>query len=151
MNQSPGISFKAILIGALADVGGSIVTGIVAAAILGISLARQGVPESDIEARLIQTLQNPAVLVGILVVGLGFDFLGGFIAGRIAKRGEVMHAGMAGVLALLLALLLFGSDTPMWFNAVAFLLIVPTSMLGGQAAKQDTSTHSSVKSVSWGH
>ncbi|MFQ5962353.1 MAG: hypothetical protein ACE5MG_13250 [Candidatus Methylomirabilales bacterium] len=149
MNQSPGISFKAIVIGALTDVGGSMVTGIVAAAILGISLARQGVPESDVEARLIESAQSPAVLIGILVVGLGFSFLGGFIAGRIAKSGQVIHAGMAGAVAVFLGLLLLGrpditdevsagivESLPVWFDALSYLLVVPTAMLGGYVAKQ---------------
>jgi len=74
-----------------------------------------------------------------MVIGLGCDFLGGFVAGRTAKTSEVMHGGIIGGIFILLSLALFVplnlGDFPLWSNLIGFLLTIPFGMLGGYVSK----------------
>ncbi len=136
MNNSRKINLKAILIGFFVDIGGTTLASFVYALIMGIILAVQGVPPTEIEAKM---AQGPAVYLSSLVIGFVFTFLGGYVAGRIAKTAEVLHGGMVGVIGVLLGLALYTplnfSAYPVGFTMVGFALAIPLALLGGYVAK----------------
>ncbi len=131
MSEKKGIRIKAVVLGFVTDLGGSLVVGFAYGVILGISMTIKGIPPEEIAIRL----QGPVALVPSLVIGFGFTLLGGYVAGRIAKRSEILHGGIVGVIGISLGLLLCG-DFPLWYNIIVFAGVVPVGMAGGYFAKK---------------
>lgn len=130
MSKKTGIEIKAIVLGFLTDLGGSLVVGFAYGVILGITMVLKGIPQEDIATQL----QGPVVLIPGLIIGFGFTLLGGYVAGRIAKYSEILHGGIVGGIGILLGLLLCGS-LPLWYNIISFAGVVPVGMAGGYFAK----------------
>lgn len=129
MTENRRISIKALLLGALTDIGGSLVVGSVFGLLIGIVLAVLGVPQNRMDAHL----QGLAVLIPSLVIGFGFTVLGGFVAGRVSKSYEVMHGGIVGCIGIVFGLF-FWASLPLWYNIASLLGVVPCGMLGGRIA-----------------
>ncbi len=113
------LRIKAILIGTLVEIGGSILVGVIAIA-LGVDLHTPSLP----------------VLAASTGIGFGLTFLGGFVAARLARTAELMNSGIVGaiVVALGVSFLSF-SPNPMWLDVTALLLTIPVAMLGGHLAR----------------
>lgn len=135
VNRPLKISIKAILIGILVDICGSTLVGFVFGFILAVVLITQGVPRIDAQTQVNSIIQNPSFLVGGLFMGLGFTFLGAFVAAHIAKTAEFIHAGSVGAIICLLSLLFPSRPLPVWYSRVGFLLTVPVAILAGYLAK----------------
>ena len=131
MAAGKGIRVKAVLLGVLTDIGGSVVVGIVIGVVIGVVLAARGVPANEIAARL----HGVAVLIPSLVLGFGFTALGGYVAGRVAKQSEVLHGGIVGAIGIPFGLL-FAASLPLWYSIVSIVGVVPFGMLGGLFARQ---------------
>lgn len=130
MNRPASWNFKAILLGFAADFFGSqIGHGIVAIPIVT-ALVQSGVPEQQIEQRL---LTLPTALFFFMIVGLIFTTIGGFVAAHIAGRDELPHAAATGILSLVTGLVVLSlmPQTPVWYNAISAVLVVPCAVLGG--------------------
>jgi len=131
------ISIKAIAIGSLIDIGGSMLTGGVYTFVYAILLASENVPPEEMQRRV---LADPAYYIITLIMGLAFMVLGGYVAARIARAREIMHAFWVGVVAIGISLLfLSGADTsmyPAWYLPVSFGLTVPAAVLGGYVAQR---------------
>jgi hypothetical protein len=126
------INIKAVALGVLTDIGGSLIAILALGVIAGGILAAQGVPEDELDVRL----QGPVYLVSSLIVGLGLTVLGGFVAGRVSKKSEVMHGGLVGGVCFVLGLVLwpFLPPLPLWYYVPCYLGTVPSGMLGGRLA-----------------
>jgi hypothetical protein len=129
MTDNRGINIKALVLGVLTDVGGSLIVGSALAVIISIILVAQGVPENKLDAHL----QGPIILVLSLIIGFGFTILGGFVAGRVSRKSEMMHGGIVGFIGLFFGLL-FWASLPLWYNVLSLLAVVPLGMLGGRLA-----------------
>lgn len=123
------LSIKALALGVLTDIGGSLLYGGVLGVVFGIYFAMHDLPENEITIRL----QGLGFLIPSLLIGLAFVALGGYVAGRIAKAHEVLHGGLVGGLSLLMGLF-FWSSTPLWYGIAGVLACVPCGMLGGRFA-----------------
>ena len=123
------LRIKALALGVLTDVGGSLLFGGVLGAVFGIYFAMHDLPENEITSRL----QGPGFLIPSLFMGLAFVALGGYVAGRIAKAHEVLHGGLVGGFSLVTGLF-FWSSTPLWYGIASVLACVPCGMLGGRFA-----------------
>lgn len=133
------INIKAIIVGTLVDIGGSIAIGIVIGIVAGIIYASSNGGMEGFEE---YSVTSVPLLVTSLIVGLVFVSLGGYVAGKIAKENEIMNALTVGVIAILLGIL-FTSVYPVWFNVASFGLILPFAYLGGilsSRAKQPNGT-----------
>jgi hypothetical protein len=88
------IKFKALIVGIIADNAGTLLLMTMLAA----GLVSTGLSEDEVMSRMKST---SGLLLG-LILGLSCTVLGGFFAGKIAGRAEVLHgvlvaiAGMAG-------------------------------------------------------
>ena len=131
MPKKTRIRIKAIVLGFVTDLGGSLVVGIAYGVVLGISMAVTGIPLEEIAT----CLQGPVVTIPSLFIGFGFTLLGGFVAGRIAKHSEILHGGIVGGVGILLGFFLCGS-LPLWYNIISFAGVIPVGMAGGYLAKQ---------------
>ncbi|MBE9014338.1 hypothetical protein IQ250_29535 [Pseudanabaenaceae cyanobacterium LEGE 13415] len=136
MSQVSKISIKAILIGLIVDIVGSLTVGTLLGIILGVALASQSKSRADFNTLLAQSVLSPGFLLASLIVGLGFTFLGSFVAARIAKRAALIHSGIVGVSAFILGALFLSKEYPLWYIVASLLLTVPSALLGGIAARK---------------
>ena len=119
------ISTKAIILGVMFDNIGYLCF----ITILGIALGIMGITENEINTQ-IETITN-------IILALGFTFLGGYIAGRIAKHSEVLHGGIVGAIGILIGFIIIvvAMSYPIrWPEIVCFVGIIPIGMGGGCVA-----------------
>ena len=128
MPQIREIDIKAVALGFLTDTVGTIAISVA----LVSAMAAAGISESDIMDRM-NSLSG--LLLG-LIFGLGCTVLGGYVAGRIAKRVEVMHGAIVAGVSLILAVILRESGQPLWFELLGYAAIIPSGMAGGYLAAQ---------------
>lgn len=85
--RQPGATWKAVLLGLLIDIGGSVAFSTLLALGFGIALSLGGLPPTQLEGE-IQRLQQPfsGFWLTCIAVGLGFSLLGGYVCARIAHR-----------------------------------------------------------------
>jgi hypothetical protein len=123
------LRIKALALGVLTDIGGSLLFAGVLGVVLGIYFGMQNLSANEITIRL----QGLGFLIPSLLIGLAFVALGGYVAGRIAKAHEVLHGGVVGGLSLLIGLI-FWSSIPLWYDIAGVLACIPCGMLGGRFA-----------------
>jgi putative membrane protein (TIGR04086 family) len=72
-----------------------------------------------------------------IILALGFTFLGGYIAGRIAKHSEVLHGGIVGAVGIIIGfIIIVAMSSPIrWPEIVCFVGIIPIGMGGGCVAR----------------
>jgi len=124
------ISIKAVIIGLVADVGGTAAFFLVFAILGGILLSSMG--------RGMEELDVYAKTTGFLVLssfgGSLFSVFGGYISARIAARAEIKNACSTGTLSAVtgvLFLILSPGSSPLWLDLLCLIAIVPCSALGG--------------------
>jgi len=119
------ISTKAIILGVMFDNIGYLCF----ITILGIALGIMGITENEFNTQ-IETITN-------IILALGFTFLGGYIAGRIAKHSEVLHGGIVGAIGILIGfIIIVAMSYPIrWPEIVCFVGIIPIGMGGGCVAR----------------
>ena len=122
------IKLKAVIVGAVADNAGTLFAMKLLAALLSLT----GLSEDEVMGRLKST---SGMLLG-LIIGLGCTVLGGYIAGRIARKAERTHGALVAVIGMVIALIFRDSGDPVWFDIVGFAGMLPAGMLGGRLAQQ---------------
>ena len=139
MSATCRISVKAVGLGALTDIVGSLLAMAAVSLIVSILLGGQDVPAKELERQL----QRPGFLVPSLLLGLAFTTLGGFVAGRASGKSEMLHGAIVGSVGLVLSLLLWplSPSVPPWHAAVALLGGVPLGLLGGYLAATSRGEH----------
>lgn len=122
------VKFKAIIVGAVADNAGTLFV----MTLLAAALASTGLHEDEVMVRMRST---SGLLLG-LIIGLGCTGLGGYVAGRMAKRDEVLHGALVAVIGLIIALIFREGGDPAWFDLAGFVGMLPAGMAGGRLARQ---------------
>ncbi|MDD9267537.1 hypothetical protein ACFPES_10930 [Paenibacillus sp. GCM10023248] len=121
--------FLGVLLGVAVDNLGTLFTS----AIIGTLYFGSGpVNEQDVNA----VYSNAALLLLLLLIGLFWSFLGGFVAAKVAKRAEYFNAACIGVIGAAIGFdsMLTNDGIPLWYELVGFFAIVPISLLGGYLA-----------------
>jgi hypothetical protein len=109
------ISFKGVIIGAVADVVGTNVWGAVAAIYLSSKYHLYSLPVSEQVSQLTALISTePVVTILNVLIGSCFTIMGGFIAARIARHDELLNGTLASFLCVLFALLSLGSSSIVW-------------------------------------
>jgi hypothetical protein len=124
----PDIKLKAVIVGAIVDNVGTLFIML----LLMTALVSQGLSQEEVVARL----KSPSGLLLNLIIGLGCTFLGGYVAGRIARRSEVLHGSLVAGAGMVLALLLRESGLPPWYDIIGFAGMLPAGMIGSLMARQ---------------
>ena len=122
------VSLKAIIVGALVDN----VATLFIMMLLMTALSSIGISQDEVVGRM----KSPSGLLLSLIIGLGCTFLGGYAAGRIAKRSEVWHGALVAGIGMVLALVWRESGLPNWYDIVGFAGMLPAGMAGGHLAAQ---------------
>jgi len=120
------VKLKAVIAGALVD---NLATLFVML-LLMTALSSTGIPEDEVVSRM---KSQSGLLLG-LIIGLGCTGLGGYVAGRMAQRSEILHGVLVAGIGMLLALLWRESGPPNWYDIIGFAGMLPTGMAGGSMA-----------------
>jgi type III secretory pathway component EscS len=133
--QEAGSPVKALTLGFLTDIGGTIVISTVLSIVFSLIWANQGVSLEQVTARLQdQSLSNPVALIGN-VLGTLFSYLGGFVCARIVRRSEMRYAAILAVLNVLVGMAISPSATsPAWL-ALSYGASIAAILLGGAHAR----------------
>ena len=134
-----GWSVKAVCLGSLIAIGGSMIVGILVMAVAGVSQAAGGASPDEIGARMMSF----DMLALQASIGTGFSLLGGYVAARISKAREVQHAVASGIPCVLLGLALGRGSLPVWFWVLCYALLFPAAALGGVWARSRNRVHAS--------
>ena len=126
-----GAPWKAILLGVLTDIGGtlaaSVVLSVLAALSMGDTAADPDAFRNNLGSGLWQLL---AMAMGSLCT-----LLGGYVAARVANHAEYRYAAVCGLLSLVLSeLFATGSDMQSDFGLriAGWIVTVPLAMLGAR-------------------
>ena len=122
------IKFKAIIAGAIVDNVGTLFLML----FLMTALLSQGLSQEDVVARM-KTVSGELLS---LLIGLGCTVLGGYVAGRMAGKAEVLHGALVAGAGMLMALFLREGGVPTWYDIIGFGGMLPAGMLGGHSAGQ---------------
>src|SRR5437773_5836825 len=127
-----GIRVKAVVIGFLIDFGGGLIAGSVFFVVYGVLLVAQGVPQADIQARI---MADKSHFVVTMIMGFAFTAAGSYIAARIARTREIMHGGIGVLVGVAKGFLFVGksdaSRWASWCSRVPFGLTLPVALLSG--------------------
>lgn len=135
MKIAPFVNIKAIFIGFVSDFVASTIFGIALSFFMAVVLAMKGYKNAKLETQLIGLLDGTTYRILSLIVGLGFTMMGGYLAGRIAKSGEYFHSGAVGLLNVFFGLFFIGMYFT-WYSVIAFLLVFPAAIIGGDMARK---------------
>ena len=130
-------SVKAIAVGALVMIALDLLTGVVSYMVFGDDALQAGATPQDIRAMAELLQQNDAYLVTALVFGIATTVLGGYVTARLARQVPLLNACALGIVGVLLGLSLSGpADSPVWFNAIGYIAIVPAAIFGGYLGRR---------------
>lgn len=134
--RPPGSPWKAIGLGLLVDIGGTMVLGTVFAILAGVVMASQGYSAEEAEATFSGPVLDSWVSALAMLIGLGCSVAGGYVCARIVRQQELKFAAIQGVLANVLGLLLAAGpdaadDRPFLLLAVGFVAVM-AGAVGGQ-------------------
>ncbi len=125
----------AVLLGIGADWIGTVIASIVCSSALAVWLSVQGVAEDEIR-RLLSAPASwpPRFQLLMVIVGLCWTGVGGFVAAKVAKQREIVHAAAVGVASCVTGLLLEHGTLPLWWWVMGYGFVLPVSALGGYVA-----------------
>lgn len=122
------IKLKALIVGIIADNAGTLLLMTVLAA----ALMSTGLSEDEVMSRMKST---SGLLLG-LILGLSCTVLGGFFAGKMAGKAEVLHGVLVAIAGMAMALIFRESGTPLWFDVAGLVGMLPAGMAGGHLAQR---------------
>ncbi len=141
-----GHPLKAIALGALADVGGTVLVSAVVTLLFVTMLMLNGVPEDGVADQL----GASRIYLGVIfVLGLGLDVVGGYVAARIANHAEYKHAILTAVVVVIAGIVLTGGsgekDWPGWLDTFGIAMAFPSALLGARLylLERHRATHNS--------
>jgi hypothetical protein len=125
------IRAKAVLLGLLTDIGGSICVGLVLSIVIGVVAAMSG----DVSPGHIAALRQNFTLklTGLFGTTL-FTAFGGYVAARIARLSPLANSLAVGIVSLLLAIALMAvlpGVSPPWKIIAGCIVTTPAALLGG--------------------
>lgn len=123
-----GLKFKAVFLGVLVDTTGTLAI----ATILIFAMAASGLPGEEITARM----HGFSGILLMLILGLGFTLVGGYVAGHTAGQSELLHGAIVAGTGLVLGLFFRETGLPLWYEIISFAAMVPAGMAGGYIARE---------------
>jgi hypothetical protein len=123
MPKLSDIKLTAVIVGAVVDNAGTLLL----MAVLAGALVSTGLSEDEVMGRMKST---NGLLLG-LIVGLSCTVLGGYFAGKIAGRAEVLHGALVAVAGMVLSLIFREGSIPLWFDIAGFVGMLPAGIAGG--------------------
>lgn len=126
-----GSAVKAVVMGALVDIGGSMLSGIIFYVLYGIYLGATGNSVEDMGKPFAAAdASNSPIAFLLNMVGCLFSVLGGYVCARIAKHGEYRLGAILAVVTVSLGFLLLSGGEPDPLAGIYSLLTVASVMVG---------------------
>ena len=129
------LSAKGIVLGGFTDI---VATNVVAIPLMAVAAARASVaslPAAEQTAAMLAAMRaSPGLQVASWVLGGACNVLGGYVAARLARRGEVLNGALSAWLCVTLGLYGMASDMgaiPLWQHLAGFVLSPALGALGG--------------------
>jgi MFS family permease len=129
----PGSPTKAVLVGSLVNVIGSLVAGIFIGIAAAVYFAAVGYTDEQISDAL---MKNTGLILVYFFAGIAFSILAGYLCARIANVHEYRYAFITGVIGYAIGELMFMIDPsspaalPRWYLLASYLLYLPAVLLG---------------------
>jgi hypothetical protein len=95
----PGSAFKAVTLGLLVDIGGTMLTSVALGIAYGATLAASGMNRGEIEAALANISEDSLISIAGSLIGMGFSVLGGFVCARISRRQDYRLGSVLGTMS----------------------------------------------------
>jgi hypothetical protein len=128
MPKRSDIKYTAVIVGVIVDNAGTLLL----MTILATALVSTGLSEDEVMNRMKST---NGLLLG-LIVGLSFTGLGGYFAGRMAGRAEVLHGVLVAVVGMVFALIFREDGSPLWFDIAGLAGMLLAGMAGAYLAQR---------------
>lgn len=106
IDAAKGSGVKAVLIGLLIDLGGSIVIGIVLTVIYSFQLAAAGLDEDEIMAAMSNIPFDSWVFIAGAIIGCFCSILGGYVCARIARHSEYKFGNILSAISIIVGSLM---------------------------------------------
>jgi pimeloyl-ACP methyl ester carboxylesterase len=94
-----------------------------------------GMSPEQLTTALQAVLKDTGFMLASLCLGTATTVFGGYIAARLARAYPYFNALAVGLVGIALGLLL-SSDSPWWFDALAYLITLPAAVLGAHLARR---------------
>ncbi|MBC7957962.1 MAG: hypothetical protein H7Y33_19095 [Cytophagales bacterium] len=125
---------RAIIIAMLLSLALDVVGGAVLLVVFSAGLS-EGMSPEQLTAAMQAVLQNTGFMLASLCLGTATTMFGGYIAARLARAYPYFNALAVGVLGIVLSLML-SSESPWWFDALAYLVTLPAAVFGAHIARR---------------
>jgi len=108
----PGSPVKAVLIGLLVDIGGTLLGTLLFAIIYGAMLASGGASPAEAQGAYAEMAETAWGFAILAVIGCGFSVLGGYVCARISRRPDFRLGVILAALSAGSGFLLGGGGEP---------------------------------------
>jgi hypothetical protein len=127
----PGSPVKAVAIGLVVDLGGSLVLNLLLTILYWVSLQTSGMSQEELSYALSHIPSNSWVWIANVLLGAGIDVLSGFVCARIMRRDEYrVGAVLAAISALCTLQLSDAGDSVEDLTVLLTLCTAACTMLG---------------------
>ena len=128
-------SWMGVLLGGIVDIVATNVVAFPLAIVAAVGANLSGVPASERGKALVAVMQaSPGIRISGLVLGALCSVLGGYVAARLAKRGELLNGALSAYLCVGLGIysMLPGHSTlPAWQHLASFVASPLLGAYGG--------------------
>lgn len=113
-DREPGSTFKAVMLGAATDIGGTLVVGIVLGIVYAIVLGAQGFSNDEIAASMENI--DPFSGIGLIssAAGLSMSILGGYVCARVANVTSYTAVGILSAISVTFGTLMSVGEDMEW-------------------------------------
>jgi len=124
------LNLRAVVTGSLVDIFGTFVLGALFFFVL------ENVMSTTSPEELTRTYDgSPALQVVTLALGLAMTAVGAYVAARLSKGTERLHAFAVGLVSTVTGFLIVFSapeSSPFWSQAASLILTIPAAYVGGE-------------------
>jgi hypothetical protein len=128
--QKPRSPLKAVVVGSLTDLGGSLGAGQILLLVYGVWLAADGLSVPELEEAMTHIEAGSGIMLAGNVIGTLFSWLGGYVCARLAPAPELKWAGVVAAISLGAGFAL-GMDYPLPLLVLLSLVSAAAVMVGG--------------------
>ncbi|HKO87548.1 MAG TPA: hypothetical protein VJU83_03415 [Burkholderiales bacterium] len=131
--KPPGSAIKAVLVGLVVDIGGTMLVGIVISIVYSIYWASTGMSQTQIEAAFEDVGIGSSIFIVGTVFGTLMSILGGFVCARISRRKDYKLGFVLATISVIIALLVslsYPLPTLVLLLAITFAAVLLGTKLG---------------------